>query len=1201
MLRPRLRLLATLITGLGVAACADAPNAVTRPPVGSGGLARVAFAPVFSRAALAAAKHLADFNFDFDHVHVVIVRPPSETVADTTIAFKPGQTDVTLDLTVPSTTIGERFNVQIDYTSLAQGNVFHGQGTVESHAPDQTGAPQQIQVEYTGPGSTVARIVIAPRGGTVLSPNPLLLGLTAFDVSNKSVPVPPVNWSVSDPTLATISNTGTLTPLGNRGTLTVTALAITDATDNVSVSVILPPASISLVSGGNQSGKVGSTLSLPGVVRVSASDGVGVAGVTVNFAAPTGGKVGTPSATTDAAGLASTSLTLGGAIGPESFAAAAAGFSVSIPATATPGDFAGISAVSGGGQSDTVGHALKSPLVVKVSDAFGNAVADAIVTWTRTAGSGSVGSATSATTSAGLASMTYTLGATAGNETILASVTGVSSPASFTVQAVAATPVAIASVSGNAQGGRVSQLLAAPFVVKVTDASGNPAGGATVTWTATNGTIAATTTTDLQGLSSNTMTIGTQIGAATAVASIANGKSVTFSATVQPGTVGKVAFRNNPVTSPAGTAITPAVQVELQDAAGNLTAAANSITIALGANPSGGTLTGTLTRTSSGGVATFDDLKIDKAGVGYTLVVSSAGVVSVASQSFTVVAGAPSSLVIVAGDGQTGTVATAASLPPSVRLVDQNNNVIAGAPVTFAPVPGSGTAIPATPVVTDALGVATLGTWTFGVVAGQQAIVASSPGVPSDTIHAKVLPGPPAQLVIAAQPSTAAQSGIVFGAQPAIQLQDANGNAAPQAGVTISVALATGGGTLTGALSAITNTTGLATFTNLKVNGLIGPRTLAFTSPSLTATTSAAIALAPGAAAKLAFVAAPASGAAKITINPAIESAVQDADGNTVTTAANSVALAITTGTGTGGAVLSGTSTIAAVNGVAAFPGLSIDLAGTAYTLTTSSAGLTPAVTTAFNVTPGLVAIIPAAVDAVFVSVPVTLAGGSFAIGTTTVGVSGGNIGVANTVVHNADTLTVDFNIAGGAPTSTPNVTVTTALGTSNAFAFGLFSVGTAPLQLGAANGGGGGNAYSLDCLAGSVGTGLNVRGNVNIDQIQVVCQTVTGPTRTFGPQTTTGTAGAAGGNGPFALSCPADFVLTGLTGRIGNGGGGLNDQIAGICSPVGGGATFTTDPVGSNNANSIFYSTSCPVGLVLTGITGGAGNLVDRTQIKCR
>ena len=46
---------------------------------------------------------------------------------------------------------------------------------------------------------------------------------------------------------------------------------------------------------------------------------------------------------------------------------------------------------------------------------------------------------------------------------------------------------------------------------------------------------------------------------------------------------------------------------------------------------------------------------------------------------------------------------------------------------------------------------------------------------------------------------------------------------------------------------------------------------------------------------------------------------------------------------GTSGAVLGGTLTVNAVNGVAAFTGLTINTAGTGYTLTASSGTLTSA------------------------------------------------------------------------------------------------------------------------------------------------------------------------------------------------------------------------------------------------------------------
>src|SRR5262249_55380666 len=120
-----------------------------------------------------------------------------------------------------------------------------------------------------------------------------------------------------------------------------------------------------------------------------------------------------------------------------------------------------------------------------------------------------------------------------------------------------------------------------------------------------------------------------------------------------------------------------------------------------------------------------------------------------------------------------------------------------------------------------------------------------------------------------------------------------------------------------------------------------------------------------------------------------------------------------------------------------------------------------------------------------------------------------------------------------------------------------------------------------------------------SLDNIQVICQPITG-NRAFGQATTTAAVGGGGGN-PATLSCPAGYVMTGLTGRVGNGGTSVNDQIAAVCDAVNGGPQQVTASVGGVNGGSIGYFTTCLPGLVVVGIQGGAGNLVDRTQIKCR
>jgi hypothetical protein len=90
------------------------------------------------------------------------------------------------------------------------------------------------------------------------------------------------------------------------------------------------------------------------------------------------------------------------------------------------------------------------------------------------------------------------------------------------------------------------------------------------------------------------------------------------------------------VNTPIGQSTEQPVRVRAQNGQGavipNL-----PITIAIGNNPSDGTLSGTLTRlTDLTGVATFGDLTIDVAGTGYTLVASAPSVTSATSSSFNV-------------------------------------------------------------------------------------------------------------------------------------------------------------------------------------------------------------------------------------------------------------------------------------------------------------------------------------------------------------------------------------------------------------------------------------------------------------------------------------------------------------------------------------------------------------------------------------
>ncbi len=94
---------------------------------------------------------------------------------------------------------------------------------------------------------------------------------------------------------------------------------------------------------------------------------------------------------------------------------------------------------------------------------------------------------------------------------------------------------------------------------------------------------------------------------------------------IAPGPAAQLVFSGEPTDTAPGDTLTPAVEVTIEDAAGNVVAADNSttVTLALGSNPGASTLGGTLTQTVNGGVATFGDLTLDNPGTAYTLAATS--------------------------------------------------------------------------------------------------------------------------------------------------------------------------------------------------------------------------------------------------------------------------------------------------------------------------------------------------------------------------------------------------------------------------------------------------------------------------------------------------------------------------------------------------------------------------------------------------
>lgn len=158
-------------------------------------------------------------------------------------------------------------------------------------------------------------------------------------------------------------------------------------------------------------------------------------------------------------------------------------------------------------QTTTAGSATPSTISVLVFDQTGSALANSTVSWSVASGGGTVSSASSTTDANGLAAVTWTLGTTAGANSLVASLAG-GATVTITATGVAGPAATLTIVSGNNQSitaGNTSDAL----VVQAADQYGNLINGQSIAWTTNDGTLGASpTTTDATGQSSTTLSTG---------------------------------------------------------------------------------------------------------------------------------------------------------------------------------------------------------------------------------------------------------------------------------------------------------------------------------------------------------------------------------------------------------------------------------------------------------------------------------------------------------------------------------------------------------------------------------------------------------------------------------------------------------------------------------------------------------------------
>jgi hypothetical protein len=219
------------------------------------------------------------------------------------------------------------------------------------------------------------------------------------------------------------------------GTYTLKATA-TDFATGSTTATATPAAATKIIAfgGAKQTGAAGSILTNPIVAQARDAYNNGVAGVTIHFTATKGGIPTPASVLTGANGTASTRLQLPTVATALNLNAASGTFKkITFPETSVAGPAALIAVTSGNNQAAHRGTQLPQPLVVLVTDQYGNPISGNAVTFSDRGAGGTFSNGNPVITGTnGAASELYTLPLSPKTVTINATATGVSSPAVFT-------------------------------------------------------------------------------------------------------------------------------------------------------------------------------------------------------------------------------------------------------------------------------------------------------------------------------------------------------------------------------------------------------------------------------------------------------------------------------------------------------------------------------------------------------------------------------------------------------------------------------------------------------------------------------------------------------------------------------------------------------------------------------------------------
>jgi hypothetical protein len=336
------------------------------------------------------------------------------------------------------------------------------------------------------------------------------LRATLFDASGRPIAAPTSRygfiWTVADSSVARVEGTGPEVNVRSRGvgTTVVSVRAVelwTSSSDNaigngngngngtglgrsIQVKSKQQPSSMTIHAGDGQKAKV--TAGLPDELQVRLVDKQGspVAEYPVSFhVASDAGKLTSLTAHTNADGIAGTRWTFGTVAGEHDADVTADGLNpVRFTAQALPDAPSNVAIESGNNQASRPGTKLAAPLVVLVTDQYGNPAPGASVRWSVASGGGSVTGA-GTTDASGQAAADWTLGSTTGAQTLTASAAGKTVQFAATATNVASVKISSSKTPFNSLG--ESHV----FAAQARDGSGNLVSGVTFAWTTSNASV----------------------------------------------------------------------------------------------------------------------------------------------------------------------------------------------------------------------------------------------------------------------------------------------------------------------------------------------------------------------------------------------------------------------------------------------------------------------------------------------------------------------------------------------------------------------------------------------------------------------------------------------------------------------------------------------------------------------------------------